>query len=117
MGKGPKRKVTDQPKIRISQTTNTTTTNFSGGSGISSNKCPVTLQTKLKKSALTVNSVPVELQKKGERYEIMIGGRSVGIMDLRISKTITNCSELEIRYNGKIVVEKDIVYARFQRTS
>ncbi len=117
MGKGPQRKKTDQPKIRISQTTNTITTNSSGGAGVSAEKCPVTLQAKLQKSPLTVNNVPVELEKSGERYEIMIGGRSVGTLDLRISRTITNCSELGIRYKGKIVVEKEIVYARFQRIS
>ena len=117
MGKGPQRKKTDQPKVRISQTINTATINSSSGTGTSSSKCPVTLQAKLHKSPLTVNNVPVELDKNGERYEITIGGRSVGTLDLRISKTITNCSELGIRYKGKIVVEKAIVYARFQRVS
>ena len=117
MGKGPQRKKTDQPKIRISQTINTTPTNSSGGAGVSADKCPVTLQAKLHKSALTVNNAPVELEKSGERYEITIGGRPVGTLDLRISKTITNCSDLGIRYKGKIVVEKEIAYARFQRLS
>lgn len=80
-------------------------------------QCPVTLQVKLKRSTLTLNKVNVDLKRNGESYYIMIGGTVVGIMNIALSKTVTNCNELGIRYKGKIVEENETVYARFQRTA
>lgn len=117
MGRGPSRKESDQPMVRIAKPKLLVLPPANVDISFTPDQCPVTLQKKLNKSTLTVQNVPVDLKRNGERYDLLIGGSVVGSMNIILSKTITGCGELGIKYKGKIIVENEIVYARFQRTA
>lgn len=109
MGRTKKPKNNDIPTISIS------------GSDVASGaptttKCPVTFQAKVKKTNLTNDTVPVHLDIKGTNVFIFISGTEIGKLTSTQAKMVIECSELGVRYRGRISIKNDLVYAHFQRS-
>lgn len=110
MGKRARPKGNDIPTISVSGSGEV------AGTPPATSKCPITFQAKVKKTTLTRESVPVHLHIKGSVVLILISGTTIGKLNSSQAKMVIECSELGVRYRGKIVVKKDIIYARFERT-
>jgi hypothetical protein len=90
-----------------------------GGSafGGAAEVCIPSFDVKVKENYLTKAKVKVQLQKKDDRYSVMIGGMEIGSLSVRHSKMISTCMKLGVRYAGEIVLKKQKPYARFDRIS
>lgn len=113
MGKRTKAKVNDLPTISMSG-------DIPGGGAASPStaKCPITFQAKVKKTNVTRhNDVPVNLSIKGTIVLMLISGTEIGRLSFSQSKMVIDCSEMGVRYKGRILVKNDLIYARFERSS
>lgn len=109
MGRRTKPKKNDLPTISVS------------GSGPvggipQTSKCPITFQAKVKKTNLTKDTVPVHLDIKGNNVFILISGTEIGKLTSSQAKMVIECSELGVRYRGRISIKNDLVYAHFHRS-
>jgi hypothetical protein len=109
MGRTSKPKDNDIPTISVSRSGSL------GGAPPATSKCPITFQTKVKKTGLTREGVPVFLDIKAECVLLRISGTEIGKLNSHQAKTVIECNAFGVRYKGKIIVKTDIVYARFER--
>ncbi|HVT85195.1 MAG TPA: hypothetical protein VHD35_08315 [Chitinophagaceae bacterium] len=119
MGSGKNRKENDQPIIRRPMKRGFTGIEAPGDNGsVVADICLPSFEQRVKKSSLTVQGIPVRLQKEGNGYAICIGENIIGMLSAKNSVLVTKCSALGVKYIGKIVVNKSNAYAaRFTRIS
>jgi hypothetical protein len=79
--------------------------------------CIASFDVRVKKSGLTLPTVPVQLKRQGDVYHIMISGTEIGDLNARLSKMVTMCGKMGFGYSGEIVVINSNSYARFNRVS
>jgi hypothetical protein len=118
MGSDPKakRKKTDAPIIRLPESFSSIL--GEAGKGIpelTSEKCPPSFQERLEPSPYLAKGIKVSLEKRGDRYLIMIQGTEVGMISKRNSEKISQCLELGVLYSGKLVFIRGEFYAQFFR--
>lgn len=106
MGKRTKPKGNDIPTISVS----------GGGAPPATSKCPITFQAKVMKTNLTRAGVPVHLDIRSASVLILISGTEIGKLSSTQAKMVKECSELGVRYKGRISIKNDLVYAHFERT-
>jgi len=114
--KNYKRKLSDAPIIRVPISFSSIVGESSKGlPEIVSEICPTSFQEKLESSPYLKEGIKVFLEKKNERYSIIIQATEIGLVSKRNSIRISKCLELGVRYSGKIVITKGEFYARFFR--
>lgn len=117
MGSASNRNKGDQPRIKLPKAILTGTGIGYNMGDISADQCPISFQCKVAETHLAVHGLHVTLEQSGDRYRIMISGTEIGILNTSQSKVINNCSGIDIYYSGKIVIQKNNTYARFQRVN
>ena len=116
--KHSKRKRSDAPIIRIPISFSSIVgENKKGIPEIVSETCPTSFQEPVENSPFLRDGIKVFLEKRNERYAIMIQATQIGLLSKRNSLKISKCLELGVRYSGKIVIQKEQYYARFFRES
>jgi hypothetical protein len=79
--------------------------------------CLPSFEVKVAKTNLTVEDMTVRLEKKNDRYILVIGANDIGKLSEKLSDMVLHCSDLGIKYLGKIVFKNESPYARFDRIS
>lgn len=111
-----KRKKNDAPIIRVPVSFDSVMGGaIKGLPEIASDTCPASFDEKLETSPILKSGLKCFLEKRGERYSIIILATEVGIVSKRNSAKISKCLELGIKYTGLIVFQKGEYYARFFR--
>lgn len=77
--------------------------------------CPVSFDVKVKPNIWAIQGASITMTKNGSRYILTISGEEIGSLNQRLSAIVANCGDLGIRYSGKIVIEKEVIHARFHR--
>lgn len=114
MGSGTKRKKKDKTIIRTPEGTVTSGIGPSRGNS-AADICPVSFDFKINPNIWAIHGASISLTKNGSKYLLRISGEEIGVLNQRLSAIVTNCDELGIRYTGRIVIEKEVIYARFHR--
>ena len=115
MGRGPKRKETDRPKLKLEAFGNLSVASGTGSPALTGDLCPVTIEVRIETSHLAVPGVPIDLKKSGKYFDIMVAGVIIGNMNAAQSRTVESCGSIGIHYRGKIIEKKGITHAQFQR--
>ena|ERR1700686_2403420 len=79
--------------------------------------CLPSFEVKVVKTSLTVEGMTVRLKKENDRYILVIGANEIGKLSEKWSSMVFHCSDLGIKYSGKIIFKNESPYARFDRIS
>jgi hypothetical protein len=112
MGSGSSRRKKDKPIIRKPKGTK-------GGAGNSekaAEQCLPSFEVNLEEHRGNVEGGDrLELQKKGERYDIIHLNQPIHTISSTKSEMVDKCDDLGITYQGEVVEKSDTIYGQFLR--
>jgi hypothetical protein len=79
--------------------------------------CKVSFDVKVDGKPFIAKDANIELVENNSIYNIFLLGTQIGSLNEKLSGMVTKCSELGVKYKGRIVEDKQSFYARFIRVA